>query len=107
VGVTSMLIASKYEEIYSPEIKDFIYITDNAYTKEDILNMEYEILSKLSFSLTAPTQFRFLERFADISSAHASVFSLAQYLLEISLIEYQMLYYTPAILAVTSLVLSI
>lgn len=29
-----MLIASKYEEIYAPEIRDFVYITDKAYTKE-------------------------------------------------------------------------
>lgn len=28
IGVTCMLIASKYEEIYPPFIKDFIYITD-------------------------------------------------------------------------------
>ena len=34
VGVTAMLIASKYEEIYAPEVRDFVYITDNAYTKE-------------------------------------------------------------------------
>jgi cyclin B len=32
-----MLVASKYEEIYSPEIRDFIYICDKAYTKDDIL----------------------------------------------------------------------
>ena len=37
VGVTAMLIASKYEEIYAPEVRDFVYITDNAYTKEEIL----------------------------------------------------------------------
>ena len=37
VGVTSMLIASKYEEIYAPEVKDFVYITDRAYSKEEIL----------------------------------------------------------------------
>jgi cyclin B len=35
-----MLIASKYEEIYAPEVRDFVYITDNAYTKEEILQME-------------------------------------------------------------------
>jgi len=34
VGVTAMLIASKYEEIYPPIVKDFVYITDNAYTKD-------------------------------------------------------------------------
>lgn len=32
VGVTAMFIASKYEEIYSPEAKDFAFVTDNAYT---------------------------------------------------------------------------
>lgn len=40
VGVTAMLIACKYEEIYPPIVKDFVYITDNAYTKEEILDME-------------------------------------------------------------------
>lgn len=33
VGISAMLISSKYEEIYPPEIKDFTYITDRAYTK--------------------------------------------------------------------------
>ena len=27
-----MFIASKYEEIYAPEIRDFAYVTDSAYT---------------------------------------------------------------------------
>ena len=30
-----MLIASKYEEIYAHEIRDFVYINDNAYTGFD------------------------------------------------------------------------
>jgi G2/mitotic-specific cyclin-B, other len=34
LGVTAMLIACKYEEIYAPEIRDFVYMTDKAYTKE-------------------------------------------------------------------------
>jgi G2/mitotic-specific cyclin-B, other len=33
VGVTALFIASKYEEIYPPELKDFVYITDGAYKK--------------------------------------------------------------------------
>lgn len=32
-----MLIASKYEEIYAPEVQDFVYITDKAYSKAEIL----------------------------------------------------------------------
>lgn len=63
VGVTSLLIASKYEEIYPPELKDFVFITDKAYTKDDVLQMEFSILNTLSFELTFPTSNRFLERF--------------------------------------------
>ena len=47
VGVTAMLIASKYEEIYPPIVSDFVYITDNAYTKEEILAMEEHMLMAL------------------------------------------------------------
>jgi cyclin B len=34
------MIAAKYEEIYPPTVKDYVYITDNAYVKDEILNME-------------------------------------------------------------------
>lgn len=34
LGVTAMHIAGKYEEIYPPELKHLIKVTDNAITKE-------------------------------------------------------------------------
>jgi len=36
VGVTSLLIASKYEEIYPPELRDLVYICDRAYTRNEV-----------------------------------------------------------------------
>jgi hypothetical protein len=51
VGVTAMLIACKYEEIYPPIVRDFVYITDNAYTKEEILEMERKMLQVLDFNI--------------------------------------------------------
>jgi hypothetical protein len=47
-----MLIACKYEEIYPPIVKDFVYITDSAYTKEEILTMERKMLSILDFEIS-------------------------------------------------------
>jgi len=61
VGVTALLIAAKYEEIYPPELKDFVFISDRAYTKQDVLQMEFLMLSTLSFDITFPTPYRFLE----------------------------------------------
>jgi len=34
VGVACMLIATKYEEIYPPLLKDFVFITDNTYSAD-------------------------------------------------------------------------
>jgi len=61
-----MLIASKYEEIYAPEVKDFVFITDKAYSKEEILAMEHEILATLNYDIAGPSAFRFLERFVKL-----------------------------------------
>ena len=61
IAVSSLLIACKYEEIYPPEISSFVYITDNAYKKEDILDYEIKILGDLEYDLTYPTPLRFLE----------------------------------------------
>ena len=55
VGVAALLIATKYEEIYAPEVKDFVYISDNSYTSSDILDMEFKILLKLDFNVTCPS----------------------------------------------------
>lgn len=37
VGVTALLISTKYEEIYPPTVKDLVYITDNAYQKDELI----------------------------------------------------------------------
>merc|ERR1719287_70227 len=80
VGVTCMLLAAKHEEIYPPEIKDFVHVTDRAYSREDILEQEVSILNTLQFQLTSPSPLQFLNRFlklmGPVSSEHQY---LAQY----------------------------
>lgn len=102
VGVTAMLLASKYEEIYAPEVRDFVYITDKAYTKEQILMMEATMLNALDFRITVPTPFVFLNRFLKVAgeadfAAKASL--LATYVVERSLQEYKMLHHAPSKIA--------
>ena len=107
VGVTSMLIASKYEEIYAPEVRDFVYITYKAYTKEEILAMEYKMLTKMEFNITTPSSYRFLERiFKLCPEADDKIFNLSRYLIELSLVEYRMLKHPPSMLASAALFLS-
>jgi len=106
VGVTCMLIASKYEEIYAPEVRDFVYITDKAYTRDEILNMEILILNTLKFHITVPSTLRFLTRYCKISRLDERHTMLAQYLVELSLPDYKMVRYAPSHLAAAALYLS-
>jgi len=48
-GTAALFIASKYEEIYPPDLGEFVYITDDSYTKQQILNMEKLILKVINW----------------------------------------------------------
>ncbi len=105
VGVSSMLIACKYEEIYPPEVKDFEYVTDKAYSREEILDMEGKMLHCFNFNLTMTSSYRFLERFARVCRFDERSFNLARYLLELALIEFKMIKYVPSNLACSAIYL--
>lgn len=108
LGVSAMLIASKYEEIYAPEVRDFIYATNKTYSGDQILKMEYSILSSLQFEILHVSAFRFLERFHFIShdQTDKKSFFLSQYFLEISLLDYDMLKFSNSLQAAASLYLA-
>jgi len=105
VGVAAMLIASKYEEIYPPEVKDFEYVTDRAYNREEILDMEGKIIACLNFNLTTPSSYRFLERYAKVAGFEDRSFNLARYLIELATVEYKMMKYTQSNLACSAIYL--
>ena len=101
IGVTCMLIACKYEEIYSPEVFDFVYITENSYEKKDIINLELEILVLLEFNVTVPTSNSFYEIISSSLSFSTQEFFLGKYLLEMFLLDYRSLKYKPSEIANT------
>lgn len=50
VGLTAIFIAAKYEEIMAPSVDEFVYMSDNGYSKDEILKGERIILAvSLSF----------------------------------------------------------
>lgn len=108
VGVTAMLIASKYEEIWAPEVRDFVYISDRAYCREQILNMEKIMLNVLRFNLTVPTPFHFFNRFLKAAGVmeNQETVAYATYLLELSLPDYKMLRFSYSIIAASAVYLA-
>ena len=109
LGVTSLLISTKYEEIYPPQLKELLNVSENKFNKAEVLKMELDILVTLQFDLTSPSPYRFLERFRKLSSTVASddkIFFFAQYLMEIALLDASLLKYNGSELAASTLILA-
>ena len=108
LGVTSLLISTKYEEIYPPELKDLLTVSENKFTRREVLEMELDMLMTLQFDVTTPSAYRFLERYRKISKTvnEPRVFYLAQYIQEISLLDNSLLQYNPSEIAASSLILA-
>ncbi|NXN67125.1 CCNB2 protein, partial [Himantopus himantopus] len=106
VGVTALFLASKYEELISPCVEDFVYITDNAYTSDEVRKMEIMILKELNFSLGRPLPLHFLRRASKAGEADVKQHTLAKYLMELTLIDYDMVHHRPSEIAAAALCLS-
>jgi cyclin B len=106
VGVTAMFIACKYEEIYPPELKDFVYITDGAYVKSDVLKMESKMLAKLNFDVTFPTQWTLFETYKRKLDLDEKTFKLAWFLMELCLIDYKILKFKMSEIAASAILIA-
>ncbi|BAF16904.1 Os05g0237100, partial [Oryza sativa Japonica Group] len=111
LGVACLLIASKYEEICPPQVEELCYISDNTYTKDEVLKMEASVLKYLKFEMTAPTTKCFLRRFLRAAQVchEAPVLHLeflANYIAELSLLEYSLICYVPSLIAASSIFLA-
>lgn len=106
--MTALLIATKYEEIYPPELKDLLSVSENKFSRTEVLAMERDMLSALEFNLTTPSAYRFLERFRRLSTTTVDdqTFFFAQYIQEIALLDASLLKYRPSELAGASLILA-
>lgn len=106
VGVTAMLLASKYEEMYPPELGDFVYISDNTYTREQILQMEQHFLRTIDFSFGKPLPLQFLRRNSKAGKADATVHAIGKYLMELTLCSSGMLNFLPSQIAASATVIA-
>ena len=76
LGVTCLLIASKYNEIYTMEARKYVGICDGIYTLEQLMEMESFILASIGFNLQLPTMSLFMDRllsYCKIEKTYADV----------------------------------
>jgi len=81
LGVVALLISSKYEEIYPPEIRDLQIVSEGRFSRGEILYWEVEVLNVVKFDVGITSQYFFLERYRKLTTmCDDQVFFLAQYL---------------------------
>ncbi|CAH8357252.1 unnamed protein product [Eruca vesicaria subsp. sativa] len=103
VGVTALLLACKYEEVSVPVIDDLILISDKAYTRREVLDMEKLMANTLQFNFSLPTPYVFMRRFLKAAQSDKKLEVLSFFIIELSLVEYEMLEYTPSKLAASAI----
>jgi len=120
VGTASMYIAAKYEEITPPDVNEFVYITDDTYTKKQVLRMEHLLLKVLDFKMSPPTinwflshYLRFIKLGTNLNNPnnedlYTRIENLSRYLAELTLIDADtFLAYLPSEIAASSIYLAL
>nr|POE55487.1 putative cyclin-b3-1 [Quercus suber] len=103
VGLTALLLASKYEDFWHPRVKDLISISAESYTRDQMLAMERLILKQLKFRLNVATPYVFMLRFLKAAQSDSKLEHLAFYLIELCLVEHESLKFKPSLLCASAL----
>ncbi|KAJ8762169.1 hypothetical protein K2173_007323 [Erythroxylum novogranatense] len=103
VGVTAMLLACKYEEVSVPVVDDLILISDKAYSRQEVLDMEKLMINTLKFNLSVPTPYVFMRRYLKTAQSDRKLELLSFFMMELCLVEYLMIKYPPSLLAAAAI----
>ena len=99
IGVTALFISCKFEEIFPPEVRDCVYITDFAYEREEVLRTETHMLGELNYEIFVPTGYHFMTRYLNSIRASERTRLMASYYAERNLQESDMLSVKPHVYA--------
>ena len=102
LGITALFISCKHEEIDLPKINDFTYITNNAYEKNEVIEMENDVLKYLKFNLLYPSPIKFFEYLSLNFNFDKKMHLMGKYLMECFLLDIKYIKYKPSIIACAS-----
>ena len=100
LGVTAFLIACKQNEAIYPTLQNCVDFTANAYTVQELVDMEQLVLQKLDYDVLTPTASEFFEIIADYFEFTEKQRFFGEYFLDASLMDYYLLKYKQSTIAV-------
>ncbi|WVR07423.1 hypothetical protein IAU60_004464 [Kwoniella sp. DSM 27419] len=107
VGVTAMFIAAKYEEILAPSVDEFVYMTENGYTKDEILKGERIILQTLDFTISSYcSPYSWVRKISKADDYDIQTRTLSKFLMEVTLLDHRFLRCKPSMIAAIGMYLA-
>ncbi|KZT07639.1 A/B/D/E cyclin [Laetiporus sulphureus 93-53] len=100
VGVTAMFIASKYEEILAPSVDEFVFMTENGYSRDEILKGERIVLQTLDFKVSHYcSPYSWMRKISKADDYDVHTRTLSKFLTEVTLLDYRFLRVKPSLIA--------
>lgn len=103
LATSCLFIASKYEEVFSPSVKNYAIVTDGGYTEEEILDAEKAVVETLEFNMSYPNPMNFLRRISKADDYEVRTRTLGKYLLEISIVDHNFIGVLPSLAAAAAM----
>ena len=99
--LTSFMLASKHNEIDYVNMQETLQLAQNKFTKEQIIEMESEILDIINFEILTPTMCEYFKLFASFLNFSEAKINHGLYVLNIVLVDFHMLEYPNFMLALS------
>ncbi|ORZ06564.1 cyclin-like protein [Lobosporangium transversale] len=106
VGITALFVAAKYEEVMAPSVQNFIFMADGGFSDKEILQAERYMLSALGFKMSYPNPMHFLRRISKADNYDIHSRTVAKYLMEIPLLDFNFIECPPSMISAASLCLA-
>uniref|UniRef100_A0A0D9Y6U8 Cyclin N-terminal domain-containing protein n=1 Tax=Oryza glumipatula TaxID=40148 RepID=A0A0D9Y6U8_9ORYZ len=87
------------KELQLVGVKDFLVISDNSFSRQQVLSTEKSILNKLQWNLTVPTMYMFILRYLKAALGDEELEHMTFFYAELALVQYSMLFFAPSVIA--------
>lgn len=101
LGIAAFLISSKLEEVKPISVNDLVFLSDSAFSKDEVLEMESQLLKVTDFCLLVPLAFDFYENVSKILDFNEEQFYLGQFFMESFMLNPEFVKVPGSLMAVT------
>lgn len=99
LGCACLALAGKYEEIDPPSTDDYVYITAETYTFQEIIDMELKVLKQLDYNVSTMHIHTCMPLYLLAAEMEGKQVHMANYIAEVTLLYAKFFKYCPSLLA--------